>query len=279
MPAILSEGIARPHFAIIGLHSNHKRKTGGNAPCQRHTIPSRDVAPARSFRRGRLKISNRRSRSRVTCRNRRVVFVSHTSQINPTEFVERVQPLLERQDFQGLLQLLRRHWSSDQIKELLSCKCGDARKVATLALGLVGARCCIPSLATQLQDPDPLANQMAEHALWSIWFRCGSEEANALLTRGAAAMDAREFETAETLFGQAIEADPAFAEAYHQRAIVRYLTERFDESVEAFQRAYQLDDADDESDVDAFFNLAIGYSEVGRNDEALRLFEGPLSGF
>ncbi len=151
---------------------------------------------------------------------RRFVFVSHTSQINPTEFVERVQPLLERQDFQGLLQLLRRHWSSDQIKELLSCKCGDARKVATLALGLVGARCCIPSLATQLQDPD-----------WSIWFRCGSEDANALLTRGAAAMDAREFESAEKLFGQAIEADPAFAEAYHQRAIVRYLTERFDESV------------------------------------------------
>jgi tetratricopeptide (TPR) repeat protein len=157
--------------------------------------------------------------------------VSHTSHINPSEFVERVQPLLEKQDFQGLLKLLRCHWSSDQIKELLSCKCGDARKVATLALGLVGARCCIPSLAHQLQDPDPLANQMAEHALWSIWFRCGSECANGLLTRGAAAMDAREFETAEKLFAQAIEADPAFAEAYHQRAIVRCLTDRYADSI------------------------------------------------
>jgi tetratricopeptide (TPR) repeat protein len=165
--------------------------------------------------------------------------VSHTSQINPAEFVERVQPLLENQDFQGLLKLLRTSWSSDQIKELLSCKCGDARKVATLALGLVGARCCIPSLADQLQDPDPLANQMAEHALWSIWFRCGSECANTLLTRGAAAMDARDFETAEELFTEAIKADPAFAEAYHQRAIVRCLTERYGESVADCQEVVQ----------------------------------------
>ena len=151
--------------------------------------------------------------------------------IHPVDFVERVQPLLEKQDLQGLLALLRSRWSSDQIKGLLAGPDPDARKVACLALGLVGARCCIPSLANQLNDPDPLANEMAEHALWSIWFRCGTPEANCLLTRGAAALDERDFERAERLFTKAINADPSFAEAYNQRAIVHYLQERYEASL------------------------------------------------
>lgn len=152
--------------------------------------------------------------------------------INPVEFIERVQPLLERQDMPGLLGLLKSRWSYDQLKQLVSSGHPDARKVACLAVGLVGGPCCIPSLARQLLDPDPLLNEMAEHALWSIWFRCGTPEANCLLTRGAAAMDRREFDCAERLFTQAIHADPTFAEAYNQRAIVHYLQERFEPSLE-----------------------------------------------
>lgn len=157
--------------------------------------------------------------------------VPNIAQINPAEFVELVQPMLETQDVTGLLAMLRARWTSDQIKSILSSSHADARKVATLALGLVGARCCIPSVAEQLQDSDPMANEMAEHALWSIWFRCGSETANDLLTRGANAMDHRDFAEAESLFNSAIEADSTFAEAYNQRAIVHYLQEKFGPSI------------------------------------------------
>ncbi len=157
--------------------------------------------------------------------------VPNVALINPAEFVELVEPLLARQDVSGLLAMLRLRWSSDQIKSILSSSHADARKVATLALGLVGARCCIPSLAEQLQDADPMANEMAEHALWSIWFRCGSPEANCLLTRGASAMDQRDYAKAATLFTAAIETDPSFAEAYNQRALVYYLQEKFEPSI------------------------------------------------
>ena len=133
--------------------------------------------------------------------------------IHPEEFIERVQPLLESQDLQGLMALLRSRWSKDQIKDLLTGDHADARKVACLALGLVGTRCCITPLAAALQDPDPMANEMAEHALWSIWFRCGTPD------------------RAEELFTRAIHIDPTFAEAYNQRAIVRYLQERYEPSV------------------------------------------------
>src|SRR5439155_16607112 len=86
-----------------------------------------------------------------------------------------------------------------------------------------------------------------------------------------------EYKTAETCYRRALSTDENNAAAWNNLGFALRRQERFDESVEAFQRAYQLDDADDESDVDAFFNLAIGYSEVGRNDEALRLFEANLS--
>ena len=158
--------------------------------------------------------------------------VIEAKSIHPDDFVKRVKPLLESQDLQGLLALLRARWSKDQIREVLNSSHGDARKIACLALGLVGARCSIAPLVSQLKDPDPMANEMAEHALWSIWFRCGSQQANDLLTAGAAAMDDREFERAEELFTQAIHTDPTFAEAYNQRAIVRYLQERYEPSVQ-----------------------------------------------
>jgi tetratricopeptide (TPR) repeat protein len=161
-----------------------------------------------------------------------VPVVSNAPPIQPIDFIERVQPLLERQDLPGLLALLKSRWSKEQIKGLLTGPHADARKVAALALGLVGSPCCIPPLTQALKCDDPMTNQMAEHALWSIWFRCGSPEANALVTQGSEALGRREFAKAETLFTEAIGADPSFAEAYSQRAIVRYLQERYEESIE-----------------------------------------------
>lgn len=156
---------------------------------------------------------------------------SHAS-INPLDFIERVEPLLQQRDLPGLLHLLRSRWTYDQLKDLMRSPYHDARKVAMLALSLVGGRCAIPVLAEHLKDPEPCANQMAEHALWSIWFRCGSDQANALVKQGADAVENKQLDRAEELFTQAIEADTAFAEAYNQRAIVRYLAERYAESIE-----------------------------------------------
>lgn len=155
--------------------------------------------------------------------------------INPVDFVTRVEPLLEKRDLPGLLQLLKSRWTYDQLKDLMRSPHHDARKVAMLALSLVGGRCAIPVLTEHLKDPEPCANQMAEHALWSIWFRCGSDQANTLIKQGADALEQKQLEQAEKLFTQAIQADPTFAEAYNQRAIARYLAERYPQSIEDCQ--------------------------------------------
>ena len=157
--------------------------------------------------------------------------MTNVAPINPREFIESVEPLLEQKDFSGLLTLLRSRWSPDQIKNVLCCSNPDARKVATLAIGLVGPKCSIPLLVQRLQDIDPMANEMAEYALWSIWFRCGNDDANCKLTRGVAALGRRDYAEASQLFTAAIESDPTFAEAYNQIAIVHYLQEQYTESI------------------------------------------------
>jgi tetratricopeptide (TPR) repeat protein len=152
--------------------------------------------------------------------------------IDPDQFVRLVEPLLATKDLQGLLTLLKSNWSSEQIVELLGGDHVDARKVGLLALGLVGKPCCAPAVARQLRDPDPMINGMAEHALWSVWFRGGKNcQANRQLARAAEAMNERDFPAAITCCDEAIRLDPDFSEAYNQRAIAYYLQERFWESI------------------------------------------------
>ncbi len=160
--------------------------------------------------------------------------------MDATEFVETVQPLLACRDVQGLKCLLQSRWTLEQIKGLLTGENEDGRKVAALSLALVGGKCCLGPLAQLLRDPDPIVNEMAEHALWSIWFRCGkSQDANHELCRGTKALNHRDFDLAIEHLTRAIDLDPTFAEAYNQRAIAHYLQERYDESIVDCLRAVE----------------------------------------
>ena len=152
--------------------------------------------------------------------------------VDPSQFVETVQPLLAAKDLNGLIALLESRWKPAQIIEILRNGHADARKVALLALGLIGSQCCTAEIAKQLQDRDQMINELAEHALWTIWFRGGRTcQANRLLARGSEAMSQRNLNTALSYFDQAIEIDPDFAEAYNQRGIAHYLQEQFKECI------------------------------------------------
>ncbi|MGB7157635.1 MAG: tetratricopeptide repeat protein [Tepidisphaeraceae bacterium] len=160
--------------------------------------------------------------------------------IDPEAFIARVQPLLERMDLPGLMHLVKTEWKREQIEQLLKSEHTDAKKVALLAIGLVGKGCCLPELAKHLKDPDPVVHEMTEHALWSIWFRMGaSPDANHQLARGAQALERKDFEHAMRHFDRAIEMDPQFAEAYNQRALAAYLLERYEDSIEDCRRTVE----------------------------------------
>lgn len=118
-----------------------------------------------------------------------------------------------------------------QVVDLLDTDHLDAKKVAALVLSLIGTDSCLDALARQLKHPDRCLSQMAEHAMWSIWVQVGNEPAKSHFARGSMAASNRDLTSAIHHFTRAIEADPDFAEAYNQRAMVYYLKERFEESL------------------------------------------------
>lgn len=149
------------------------------------------------------------------------------SLIDSDTFIAAVQPLLEQRDVAGMLHLLKSRWSCEQLESLVEYGSTDAKKVAALALGLVGPGCCTKSLSRLLRDPDPMVNRMAEHALWSVWFRSSTDPANHQLCRGAQAIDRGDYHHAISHFDRALAIDPDFAEAYNQRSLARYYLEDY----------------------------------------------------
>ena len=193
-------------------------------------------------------------------------------QIDPVSFVEAVRPALASKDLQRLLKTCKSQWTAAQIISLLSSKCCDARKCAALALSLVGCPACLEPLSKQLKDPDPMVNQMAEHAMWAIWFRCGSPEANQLVQRGSDLMSRREFDQAIEHFNHAIEISPKFAEAYNQRAIAWFLMENFDRSIEDGQQTVELNP----DHFGAWAGMGHCYAHEGRICQAVKCYRRAL---
>ena len=194
-------------------------------------------------------------------------------EVDPIRFVQEIQPLLCRQDLKGLCNTLRQNWSQDQMLQLLKSDHSDARKVAGLALGLLGDRNCIEPLAKQLADEDPMVNQMAEHALWSIWFRLGKRCANESIMQGLRELNCREFDKAIVHFSRAIELDTDFAEAYNQRAIVHYLREEWDESIKDCRRTVALM----KCHFGAWAGMGHCYAHTHQLSDAVRCYEKALS--
>jgi tetratricopeptide (TPR) repeat protein len=192
--------------------------------------------------------------------------------IDPAEFVAAMKPLIAANDAQRIVRTIDQQWSASQIISLLSASEVDARKVAALCLALVGHKCALEPLRRALGDPDPTVHQMAEHAMWSIWFRAGKESANCHLLRGAMALEKRDFSGACKHFCQAIELDPDFAEPFNQRAIVNYLRENFSESIIDCRHAIDR--------MPCHFGAWAGkghcHAHLGNVDEAIRCYSQAL---
>ncbi len=194
------------------------------------------------------------------------------SQIDPQQFVSLVRMPLEQNDTATLVRLVQEYWSQEQIQSLLDSDCADARKLAALALGVIGDGRSITALATCLRDRDPMVNQMAEHALWTIWFRCGNKPAQEALVRGSGLINSKQFKQALEEFDAAIRLDPIFAEAFNQRAIAHYLVEDYHASIEDGEMTVQLMP----SHFGAWAGLGHCYAHLGDAQRALNCYRRAL---
>ncbi len=147
------------------------------------------------------------------------------------DLVDHITPALADGKLAEAIEMVRRRWTSPQLIELLSDRNSDVRKVAALSLGMIGDERAVPALAVALHDPDAMVTEVAEHALWTVWFRLGRCAAICLVKHGNCHLRHGNYDVAVEKYSQAIAEDPGFAEAYNQRAIAHYLAERFEQSI------------------------------------------------
>jgi tetratricopeptide (TPR) repeat protein len=119
----------------------------------------------------------------------------------------------------GFRRRVRNRYSEGSLQRLLDHHDAEVRRAAVLAIGLTGTYQSNAALARKLHDEDELVARTASDALWEIWFRGGTEEANLELQRVVRLGDAP-----RVLAGlnEIVREWPDFAEAYNQRAIVHF---------------------------------------------------------
>ena len=147
------------------------------------------------------------------------------------------RPHLARGDAAALAEALRERCTTTELTRLLQCPQAEVRQVAALGLGLVAGPEAVPCLARTLHDPEPGVNQMAEHGLWSIWFRASSPAAAEPFHEGVTLLAREQYEPAIECFEQASEIDPDFAEAYNQCGIAWFLLGEWRASLSACRAA------------------------------------------
>ena len=153
------------------------------------------------------------------------------------------RPHLAQGDAAGLAETIRGQCTTGELTQLLRCPQAEVRQVAALALGLVADSEAVPCLAKALHDPEAGVNAMAEHGLWSIWFRASSDEAAEPFHNGVTLLAQEQYEPAIERFEQASEIDPEFTEAYNQCGIAWFLLGEWRASLSACRAAARREPA------------------------------------
>lgn len=143
-----------------------------------------------------------------------------------------------------------------------------ARRAAVFALGMVGSFRANPVVARAMKDSDPVVRNLAQNALWAIWFRADTPENNASLENVRVLIGNERLDDAVAAASRLIECAPGFAEAYNQRAIANFHRGKFSESAADCKRVL----AKNPYHIGALSGLGKCHWELGRKDEALRAF-------
>lgn len=131
----------------------------------------------------------------------------------------------------------RERYTEGTLLRLLQGGDGEARRAAAFALGLVGTQAANDALAAALRDGEAEVSQLAADALWALWFRGPSPALGEELYR---AVRLRCPEHALAALGGLIAKAPEFAEAFNQRAVLRFRLRQFDRAASDCLEALHL---------------------------------------
>jgi len=194
------------------------------------------------------------------------------NQIDAEQFLQVARPALASGDAAKLARVTRVRWRPNQLCQLTRHPQVDVRRVAALTVGLIGDMRCTPCLTRALRDEDEQVNQMAEHGLWSIWFRAGRTDAVGPFREGVALLSIEAHQEAVERFHEANRIDPDFAEAYNQSAIAHCFLSEWEESLANSHKTIRL--------LPTHFGAIAGmghcFAQLGDLDRALQCYRSAL---
>jgi len=186
--------------------------------------------------------------------------------------VDYYETFLRDHDIESFRQHVSARYSVGTLARLIESGNLPARRAAVLAMGLFGTFESNAIVARALRDSDSTVRDLADNALWAIWFRADTPENNAMLEQVRLLIRHERLEDAARLATRLIARAPQFAEAYNQRAIARFFQGHFEESAEDCQQVLERNPYH----FGALAGLAQCQLQLDRRREALKTFRRAL---
>src|SRR4051794_8607028 len=153
--------------------------------------------------------------------------------------VDYFEKFLHDHDIDSFRQHVSSRYTEGTLARLVESGNHHARRAAVLALGLFGTYESNAVVARALRDSDSTVRDLADNALWAIWFRADTPENNAMLEQVRLLIQHDRLADAVTRASRLIVLAPNFAEAYNQRAIAHFFQGHFQESAEDCERVLE----------------------------------------
>jgi tetratricopeptide (TPR) repeat protein len=126
----------------------------------------------------------------------------------------------------------------------------------------------IYELLQALKNPDPTVRDRATIELWQIWFCQKGKIGLEGIRRSQEMVEAGSLKQAEDLLTQLIITFPDFAEAWNRRAVLYYITNRYQKSLADCETVLRLNQVH----FGALHGLGLCYAALGDYVEAIHAF-------
>jgi tetratricopeptide (TPR) repeat protein len=153
---------------------------------------------------------------------------------------ELYEQFLADEDAAAFVHRVGRRYNTATLERLVQYGSRLDRRAAVLALGYLGTYESNTTLGPALCDADRGVRLLAENAIRSVWVRAGTERQRREINSVIALNTAADYENAYERVNRLLDEAPWFAEAWNQRAIAGYCTERYEQSIRDCQQALEL---------------------------------------
>ena len=131
----------------------------------------------------------------------------------------------------------RSAWNKERLYAKLLSGQREARLAAAAGLIQLGAQ---DQLLRALRTRSPVARDLAENALWELWFRAAGDEAYELTMKALRAVEKGDFAGALNLLDKITAQYPRFAEGWNRRAKLYWQVGKYQESLADCRKVVEL---------------------------------------